>query len=164
MTTNLFFLELKAIKHYKNNLTISSKGIDAFLETGSVPAPLTIYNEVSSLLPGHYLVIRDQKLEISEYWSFNNLFTENSSLITDPSSLFPAHSSLITDSSSLITDHSSLITEQKYDNDAKKKIRTALLDSVRSHLVSDVEVGAFYPAELIPLQLYRLCGRLDRKK
>ena len=100
----IFSSELKAIKHYKKDLTISNEGIDAFLRTGSVPAPLTIYNEVSSLLPGHYLVISDQKLEISEYWNFNNLFSENS---------FTGHSSLITHHWLLITSKKSMTTMQR---------------------------------------------------
>jgi asparagine synthase (glutamine-hydrolysing) len=32
---------------------------------------------------------------------------------------------------------------QKYDDEAKKVIREALLDTIKAHLVSDVEVGAF---------------------
>ncbi len=35
----IFSSELKAIKHYKNGLTLSMEGMDAFLKTGSVPAP-----------------------------------------------------------------------------------------------------------------------------
>ncbi|MFN3874054.1 MAG: asparagine synthetase B family protein, partial [Ignavibacterium sp.] len=38
----IFSSELKAIKHYKGNLKTNYKALDAFLRTGSVPAPLTI--------------------------------------------------------------------------------------------------------------------------
>ncbi len=51
----IFSSELKAIRHYKNGLTLSMEGIDAFLKTGSVPAPLTIYEETKALLAGHWL-------------------------------------------------------------------------------------------------------------
>ena len=51
----IFSSELKAIKHYKNGLTLSMEGMDAFLRTGSVPAPLTIYEETKALLPGHWM-------------------------------------------------------------------------------------------------------------
>ncbi len=51
----IFSSELKAIKHYKKGLTLSMEGIDAFLRTGSVPAPLTIYEETKALLPGQLL-------------------------------------------------------------------------------------------------------------
>lgn len=144
----IFSSELKAIKHYKKDLTISNEGIDAFLRTGSVPAPLTIYKEVKSLLPGHYLVISDKKMVISEYWNFNNLFSENSSLVTH-------HSSLITDSSSLKT---------KYDDEAKKKIRTALLNSVSAHMVADVEVGAFLSGGIDSTAIVSLMRQVGQEK
>ena len=54
----IFSSELKAIKNYKGNLTINNDALDAFLRTGSVPAPLTIYKEVAALLPGNYLEIK----------------------------------------------------------------------------------------------------------
>ncbi len=60
----IFSSELKAIAGYKNNLTTSVEAVDAFLRTGSIPAPLTIYQEVSSLLPGQYLTIKNEKLTI----------------------------------------------------------------------------------------------------
>jgi asparagine synthase (glutamine-hydrolysing) len=144
----IFSSELKAIKHYKKDLTISNEGIDAFLRTGSVPAPLTIYKEVKSLLPGHYLVISNKKMVISEYWNFNNLFSENSSLVTH-------HSSLITDSSSL---------KKKYDDEAKKKIRTALLDSVSAHMVADVEVGAFLSGGIDSTAIVSLMRQVGQEK
>lgn len=151
----IFSSELKAIVSYKNDLSISMEAVDAFLRTGSIPAPLTIYNEVKSLLPGHSLVIRDQKLEISEYWSFNNLFSANSSPFTD-------HSSLITVHSSPITNHSS--HKKKYDDDAKKKIRIALLDSVRAHMVADVEVGAFLSGGIDSTAIVSLMRQVGQEK
>jgi len=55
----IFSSELKAIKKYKNGLTLSMEGMDAFLKTGSVPAPLTIYEETTALLPGNYIEVRN---------------------------------------------------------------------------------------------------------
>ena len=75
----IFSSELKAIKYYKDNLTPSMEGIDSFLRTGSVAAPLTIYKEVASLLPGNYLTINNAQCTINNYWNFNNLFAANSS-------------------------------------------------------------------------------------
>ena len=110
----IFSSELKAIKNYKKNLTVSIQALDSFLKTGSVPAPLTIYEETQSLLPGKYLET-DLKGQTRSYpyWSFANLIKD-----------FGAE-------------------EKKYDEAAKKAIKSTLLETVKLHCVSDVEVGAF---------------------
>lgn len=114
----IFSSELKAIKQYKNGLTLSMQGMDAFLKTGSVPAPLTIYEETKALLPGQWIEIRNspngflgKKFEIKNYWTFFDL----------------------------LDDHT---TMHPY-NHAMRLIRASLLDSIKAHMVSDVEVGAF---------------------
>jgi asparagine synthase (glutamine-hydrolysing) len=107
----IFSSELKAIKHYKNGLTLSMQGMDAFLRTGSVPAPLTIYEETKALLPGHSIEVRNAKFEIRNYWTFTDLIKTHATM--------------------------------QSSNHSLPLIRSALLDSIRSHMVSDVEVGAF---------------------
>jgi asparagine synthase (glutamine-hydrolysing) len=123
----IFSSELKAIKHYKNGLTLSMEGMDAFLKTGSVPAPLTIYEETKALLPGHWLTINNEELTIKNYFNFFDLM--NVELTNQQTKL-------------------SLRGEDRrsnlhYDDNAKKIIRAALLDTIKAHMVSDVEVGAF---------------------
>jgi asparagine synthase (glutamine-hydrolysing) len=164
----IFASELKAIKHYKKGLTLSLEGMDAFLRTGSVPAPLTIYEETKALLPGHWLECKKLdgrpvrrsisedgwKMDIKQYSSFfdllNNQLTPvipaesgirrdtNDRFHTNPTGLRPAGTSG-NDRFRTSRNDSTL----KYDDNAKKIIRDALLDSIRAHMVSDVEVGAF---------------------
>ena len=115
-TEFIFSSELKAIKHYKKNLTLSMEGVDAFLRTGSVPAPLTIYNEVSSLLPGHLLEIdchpeRSRRISIFNYWNFSDLFISHPEPVSG---------------SALSLRGTKRRGNLKFDDDAKKKIRTAL--------------------------------------
>jgi asparagine synthase (glutamine-hydrolysing) len=127
----IFSSELKAIKHYKNGLTLSMEGMDAFLRTGSVPAPLTIYDEARALLPGHWLEIKSNsksKLEINQYWNFTDLLNYAENL-----------RGLQSDDGTL----TSKVAHLKNDSDATKIIRNSLLDSIRAHMVADVEVGAF---------------------
>ena len=107
----IFSSELKAIKHYKKGLTLSMEGMDAFLRTGSVPAPLTIYEETKALLPGHSIEVRNSKFEIRNYWTFTDLIKTHATM--------------------------------QSSNHSLPLIRSALLDSIRAHMVSDVEVGAF---------------------
>jgi asparagine synthase (glutamine-hydrolysing) len=85
----IFSSELKAIKQYKNNLTIANDGIDAYLRTGSIPAPLTIYNEVFSLLPGNYLTIKNEQLTINNYWKFGDLIVKDAKKNVQSSKLSP---------------------------------------------------------------------------
>jgi asparagine synthase (glutamine-hydrolysing) len=109
----IFSSELKAIKYYKNNLTISMKAVDAFLRTGSVPSPLTIYSETSSLEPGTYIKVTcDGNLQTVKWWSFEDLVKNNGK-------------------------------KKEYNSDAKAEIKEALRDAVKVHCIADVEVGAF---------------------
>ena len=150
----IFSSELKAIKYYKDNLTPSMEGIDAFLRTGSIPAPLTIYNEVSSLLPGHLLEIdchpeRSRRISIKNYWNFNDLFTGRPELVSG---------------STLSLRGTKRRGNLPYNEDAKKKIRTALLDSVQAHMVSDVEVGAFLSGGIDSTAIVSLMRQVGQEK
>lgn len=149
----IFSSELKAIRHYKKGLTLSMEGMDAFLKTGSVPAPLTIYGETKSLLPGHWMEIQTKsmsksKIEIRQYWSFFDLINN----VYHPVS--PAESGIRrettdrfqtswNDKTSRNDPSTSLRMTHKYDDEANKIIRNSLLDTITAHMVSDVEIGAF---------------------
>ena len=164
----IFSSELKAIKHYKKNLTISKEGIDAFLRTGSVPAPLTIYNEVASLLPGQYLIMHNAQCTMYNYWNFSDLFEEAAGQNAQ-SSMFNVKSAVnkIPTTSKLSIEHSKFnIKKSKsvYDTNAKKIIRTALLDSVRAHMVSDVEVGAFLSGGIDSTAIVSLMRQVGQEK
>mgnify|MGYP000208556726 FL=1 len=79
----IFSSELKAIKHYKGNLTINNDALDAFLRTGSVPAPLTIYNEVAALLPGYWLEWKMSEVKCQKYWEFREMMVNGKWLMDD---------------------------------------------------------------------------------
>jgi asparagine synthase (glutamine-hydrolysing) len=84
---------------------IDETALSAYLQLGSIPAPLTVYADVAALRPGHIatLPIDDpRKISVRGYW--------------------PAASSKQT---------------------SVADVEAALFDAVRSHLVSDVPVGAF---------------------
>ncbi|MBE7477843.1 MAG: asparagine synthase (glutamine-hydrolyzing) [Ignavibacteriales bacterium] len=128
----IFSSELKAIKKYKNGLTLSMEGMDAFLKTGSVPAPLTIYEETKALIPGHWLECQMEdgrwKMKIKQYWHFFDLV---------------GHPELVSGSDLSLRFGSNRRSNLNYDDETKKIIRNSLLDSIKAHMVSDVEVGAF---------------------
>ena len=110
----IFSSELKAIKDYKKNLSISHQGIYAYLKTGSVPAPLTIYEETQALIPGKYLETDlNGQTRSYPYWSFSNLLKEDRSL------------------------------NKIYNEEVREQIKNSLLETIDFHRVSDVEVGTF---------------------
>lgn len=156
----IFSSELKAIKEYKKNLTINYKALDAFLKTGSVPAPMTIYNEVYSLLPGHWIEWKMSKVKCQKYWEFSHLI-QNSSISSFQSAINSPKSHNHSSSQSV---NQSIIPARKYDDDAKRIIREALLDTVRSHLVADVEVGAFLSGGIDSTAIVSLMRQVGKEK
>uniref|UniRef100_A0A7V3E7K9 asparagine synthase (glutamine-hydrolyzing) n=1 Tax=Ignavibacterium album TaxID=591197 RepID=A0A7V3E7K9_9BACT len=167
----IFSSELKAIKHYKGNLTTNYKALDAFLRTGSVPAPMTIYNEVKALLPGYYLVWQKSNVKCQKYWEFSYLIqksTVNSNQSANNSeSIIHSVNQQINQSSnhsSIQSFNHSIIQSRKYDDNARQIIREALLDTVRAHLVADVEVGAFLSGGIDSTAIVSLMRQVGKEK
>jgi asparagine synthase (glutamine-hydrolysing) len=155
----IFSSELKAIKHYKNGLTLSMQGMDAFLRTGSVPAPLTIYEETKALMPGQLLEIQNSKFEIRNYWSFSELIatchTERSRSVTSAAGNVNSTNAVRRNLKG---------TQLPYNSESKKIIRDSLLDSVKAHMVSDVEVGAFLSGGIDSTAIVSLMRQAGQEK
>jgi asparagine synthase (glutamine-hydrolysing) len=116
--TIIFGSELKSIKKIFNklssqDLTLSRKGLDLYFSLTFIPAPYTIYNEISKLLPGHYIEIStiENSFNITKYSNVLNFKTP--------------------------------IENIKDFNYAKKKLFTLLNDSVEKRMISDVPIGSF---------------------
>lgn len=92
---------------------LSRAGLDSYLATGSVAAPLTIVEGVRQLMPGHYLKITAAENGELEYTSAK-FATES---------------------------HGPAQTETR--EEAVAQLRAELEESVRMHLVSDVPLGVF---------------------
>ena len=70
----------------KSNLVtkkISSSGLDSYLAYGSVQPPLTIYEDISALLPGHALIVNSQGKIINEIDLWNNEANEEIQIPSD---------------------------------------------------------------------------------
>ncbi len=50
---------------------VSKQALNYFLSYASIPPPLTIFEEVKSLLPGYYLKLEKGTLTLSSYWDVN---------------------------------------------------------------------------------------------
>ncbi len=110
-----FASEARALKAAGFAGEIDPRAVGAFLQRGSIPAPLSLYKGIECLMPGEWLEWERNTGKITQqiYWSYAKQFESN------------MHSR--------VTDY----------RDAVNLARQVLMDSVRAHLVSDVPVGAF---------------------
>lgn len=65
----LFASEMKAIMQYGLDKVIDFTSLHSYLQLNYIPAPDTIFKSVKKLMPGHYLKVRNQKIEVSRYYS-----------------------------------------------------------------------------------------------
>lgn len=63
-----FASELKSLIAADVDRTVSKEALYHYLTYGYVPAPLTIYENVFKLLPGHLAIATESGLEIKQYW------------------------------------------------------------------------------------------------
>lgn len=71
--TFAFCSELKGLFKYKLiDVEFNTLAVSAFLEFGSMPCPLTLYNNTYSLEPGHYLYYKNNQLSKVCYYSIEN--------------------------------------------------------------------------------------------
>lgn len=71
--TFIFASEIKALlKHPRVIKKINLPAIDSFLTYQYIPAPMTIFNNIYSLLPAHYLKVNQNKsLKLTSYWDID---------------------------------------------------------------------------------------------
>jgi asparagine synthase (glutamine-hydrolysing) len=69
--TLVFGSEMKSLlEHPQVKRSINPEAIDAYLAFGYVPDPLSIFNEIHKLPPGHYLTFSEGQLLTKQYWDF----------------------------------------------------------------------------------------------
>ena len=115
----LFGSELKALKqHPAFSANLNLAALSAFLQTGYVPAPLSIYEGIRKLVPGHFLVISgehpSQILEEGSYWSIEEVVRRGQAN--------PWRGS---------------------DEEALRELESLVKRSVKERMVADVPLGAF---------------------
>ena len=68
-----FASQISSIQLFNENLSISNKAIDAYLTWGTIPDPLSIFNEVLKLRPGHSFIfdLNSGNLQIKTYWDID---------------------------------------------------------------------------------------------
>ena len=68
----LFASELKALlTDERVDREVNRQAIDRTLSFYSLPGEMTMFKHIHKLLPGHYLVVQDDKIIIKKYWDLN---------------------------------------------------------------------------------------------
>jgi asparagine synthase (glutamine-hydrolysing) len=69
--TLVFGSELKSLlEHPDVERTINPQAIDAYFSLGYVPDPISIFENVEKLPPGHHLTFTNGRLTVERYWDF----------------------------------------------------------------------------------------------
>ena len=69
--TFVFGSELKSLlKHPEIEREINPRALDAYFSLGYVPDPLTIFQNIEKLPPGHHLTFTNGRLTLERYWDF----------------------------------------------------------------------------------------------
>jgi len=64
----LFASEMKSVMQYGIEKSLDYSSLYTYLQLNYIPAPDTILNNVKKLLPGHYLTVSRQKMDIQQYY------------------------------------------------------------------------------------------------
>jgi len=66
--TLIFGSEIKSLLAYRSDYEPATEFLQLYLSLGYVPAPYTLFKDISRLLPGHYLIAKDGRVEDHKYW------------------------------------------------------------------------------------------------
>jgi len=115
--TFVFGSELKALRAYPGFCqSIDRKALVLFMRYNCIPAPYSIYEGISKLLPGHIAKLskRSKNIEIKEYWSAQSVAKQGL--------MSPFEGS---------------------DDEAVEQLDRLLRDTIKCRMISDVPLGAF---------------------
>jgi asparagine synthase (glutamine-hydrolysing) len=112
--TLVYGSELKAIlKHPRVQRTVDPQALDLYLTLEYIPAPFSIFRNISKLPAGHLLVYKRGEIRIKKYWELESQETA-----------------------------SSRISRSRIDS-VKDELYTLVKEAVGLRLISDVPLGAF---------------------
>lgn len=74
----IFSSEVKSIFVHDIPQVINKDALNVYFRMLYVPAPMTMWNDIYKLLPGHYALLKGGQMQVKQYWSI-----EDSSLIQD---------------------------------------------------------------------------------
>lgn len=79
----LFGSEMKSVLQYGIDKALDYESLEMYLQLNYIPAPDSIFKAVKKLLPGHYLTLKNQKINIQPYYTLAT--TEDQQITFDES-------------------------------------------------------------------------------
>jgi len=64
----IFSSEVKAILEHKINAALNSDALNSYFRFLYIPSPLTIWQDIYKLEPGHYALIKNNSVRVERYW------------------------------------------------------------------------------------------------
>lgn len=92
----LFGSEIKSILAYGVPRVARMELLEIYLTLGYIPAPQTFYKDIYKLRPGHYLIVKDGKVNEHEYWTFPQV--DEADMLTRDMDVYEEFSALLHDS------------------------------------------------------------------
>lgn len=68
----IFSSEIKAILEHDIKPEVDLEALNHYFRLLYVPAPLTMFKNIYKLLQGHYLILKNNKIEINKYWDVSD--------------------------------------------------------------------------------------------
>ncbi len=135
--TFVFGSEIKSLlAHADVERALDLQALDAYITLGYVPDPLTIFQGIHKLPPGCHLTVRDDVINVKQYWDFD--YTTPAAQSDDACNHDAAH----------------YIDE----------LRRLLEESVRVRLVAEVPLGAFLSGGIDSSTVVALMSRIARQE
>ncbi len=76
--TLIFGSEIKALlEHPEVTAALDHRALTHYLSLKYIPAPRTLFEGIQSLLPGHYMLIQQGRVEIEKYWDISYAKPDN---------------------------------------------------------------------------------------
>jgi asparagine synthase (glutamine-hydrolysing) len=84
----IFSSEIKSILAHNISKELDYNALNLYFRFLYIVGPQTIFKHIKKLLPGHYILLKDNKLEIKQYYNLqsslnNNSFQKNKELVRD---------------------------------------------------------------------------------
>ena len=92
----IFGSEIKSLFAYGIPKRFETELIEIYLVLTYIPAPYTFYKDIKKLLPGHYLLIKNENVEEKKYWDLPEIDEDN--MFTNKGKIYDKFDYLLKDS------------------------------------------------------------------
>jgi asparagine synthase (glutamine-hydrolysing) len=92
----IFGSEIKSLFEYGIPREERLELVEIYITLTNIPAPHTFYKNIFKLMPGHFILVRDGKIEEKKYWDLPEI--DENRMLTNKNEIYEEFESLLTDS------------------------------------------------------------------